>query len=466
MRFGVNYTPRQGWFYSWLDFDRAQVQADFTALKEIGADHVRIFPLWTLLQPNRTYIRPQAIRDVVSVAEVADDLGLDIFVDVLQGHLSSYDFLPSWVLSWHERNIFTDPQVVAAQQNLITTLAGALADIPHARGLSLGNEIIQFAASRHPSPQALTSHQARTWLETLYRTAKAAWPHGIHTHSFDDDLWFAPDQPFTPELATAIGDLTTVHSWIFGGVGPAYGADAPELAWFARYLCEVANAWAEISASAPEGRGLWLQELGAPLNYLHDDAAAATFLTKTIDCLLGAHGGGPTPHLQAITWWCSHDVDRHLADFPEVEYGLGLFNSAGELKPQGQAFQKAITQWGTRAGTASRTGATSPHPSASSGATSLHAGTTSSPASDTSSAQNAAAPSSAAGTPRNTLRINICPQRRDLLDPRHEFFATWVAHARAGDVRRIVLGTAPTPSPATPPVAKASFHPQQAETTA
>jgi hypothetical protein len=43
-----------------------------------------------------------------------------------------------------------------------------------------------------------------------------------------------------------------------------------------------------------------------------------------------------------VTWWCSHDVSRDLADFPPLEHTLGLFDEAGRLKPAGSAFRDAI----------------------------------------------------------------------------------------------------------------------------
>lgn len=45
-----------------------------------------------------------------------------------------------------------------------------------------------------------------------------------------------------------------------------------------------------------------------------------------------------------VTWWCSHDVDRSLADYPELEYTLGLFDSAGRAKPIAEAFAAAIAE--------------------------------------------------------------------------------------------------------------------------
>ena len=111
-RFGVNYTPRIGWFHAWHDLDLDAVGEDLRAISELGLDHVRIFPLWPLLQPNRTLIRPRALDDVRAVVDVAASVDLDVVVDVVQGHLSSFDFVPSWLLTWHRRNMFTDPEVV------------------------------------------------------------------------------------------------------------------------------------------------------------------------------------------------------------------------------------------------------------------------------------------------------------------------------------------------------------------
>ncbi|MDO4899733.1 hypothetical protein [Actinomyces sp.] len=333
MRFGVNYTPRVGWFHAWLDLDPALVTDDMAAIREVGADHVRIFPLWPLLQPNRRLIRPAAVDDVLRVVDIAGRAGLTVTVDALQGHLSSFDFLPAWVTTWHRRNLFTDVDVVSAQTELIRTLARELASRPHADGLSLGNEFIQFAARRHPQRSPLQAEQAGQWLRALFGAAREEWATGTLTHSFDDDLWFDDTHPFIPAHAM-LGDMTTVHAWIFMQVGPRYGSGHPALPLFARYLVELARAW-----GGPE-RAIWLQEVGAPITHV-PAAAAPAFVTDTIAHLTGLDGTPAAPNLEAITWWCSHDVSPELADFPELEYSLGLIDSTGAVKPTGQAFRAA-----------------------------------------------------------------------------------------------------------------------------
>src|SRR4051812_4165324 len=95
IRYGVNYTPRRRWFHSWLDFDRAEAREDLAQIASLGLDHVRVFPLWPVLQPNRTALSPRAVDDLAALVDTAAECGLDVMVDGIQGHLSSFDFYPA-----------------------------------------------------------------------------------------------------------------------------------------------------------------------------------------------------------------------------------------------------------------------------------------------------------------------------------------------------------------------------------
>lgn len=330
LEFGVNYTPREGWFHSWLDLDIASVTCDFEAIAGLGLDHVRLFPLWPLLQPSRGHISGRAVADLMKVVDAAGQAGLKVSVDVLNGHLSSYDFVPSWLSTWHQRNLFNDLDVISAEAQLVAELAGQLSTRPHATGICLGNEFAQFAAPRHPQQSVLTHEEADHWLVTLLAEAERVFPHARHVHSFDDDIWFVDKHPFTPQQAVSRGSVTTVHSWIFGGVGPLYGEGHPALTAFARYLLELAQAW----SPDPE-RPIWRQEIGAPITHVRPEHAQI-FLESTLVQV------ADMPTLQAVTWWCSHDVNRSLPDFPELEYSLGLFDAQGRRKPIAEQFAEML----------------------------------------------------------------------------------------------------------------------------
>jgi hypothetical protein len=325
---GANYTPRRSWFHSWSSLDLGRTQEDMAQIAELELDHVRIFPLWPLLQPDRTLISTAAVDDVLAVVDTAGECGLRVSVDLLQGHLSSFDYLPAWVTTWHRRNIFTDPAVVAAQQELGRTLARELRGRENLTGMTLGNEIGQFAGSAHPSPHPVDSAQATRWTRDLLQVLDEELPGRRNHHCFDDALWFDDSHPFTPDDAVRLGASTTVHSWVFTGAGAAFGAGDPSLALFGRYLIEVAAAWARLLGVGE--RSIWLQEIGAPIPWVGGDEAA-DFAVRSIRSAI-AH-----PDVEAVTWWCSHDVSRGLSDFPELEYSLGLFDSSGRAKPLGEA---------------------------------------------------------------------------------------------------------------------------------
>ncbi|MER7998306.1 glycosyl hydrolase [Streptomyces sp. NPDC095613] len=329
-RFGVNYTPSQGWFHHWLDFDLDAVRADLDSIAALGLDHIRVFPLWPLFQPNRTLIRPRAVDQLVQLADAAAERGLDVQVDGLQGHLSSFDFLPAWTRTWHRRNIFTDSDVVDAQAVYLRTLAAALADRPNFLGMTLGNEANQFSGPPHPDPDPVTPEQAAGWLRRLLAACEEGAPGRLHLHAAYDAAWYQDDHAFTPAHAARIGAVTAVHSWVFNGTAQRHGRTGVATEHHAAYLIELSKAWA-----AEPDRPVWLQEVGAPAPLIPAEHAAE-FTEATVANALDCRD------VWGVTWWCSHDVSRDLADFPELEYGLGLLTNDRQIKPAGEALARIV----------------------------------------------------------------------------------------------------------------------------
>ncbi|MBS1898308.1 MAG: glycosyl hydrolase [Actinobacteria bacterium] len=330
LRFGANYTPSKDWMHSWLDLDLDSVRRDFAGLAALGLDHVRIFPLWPVLQPNRTLIRDKAVADVRAVVDIAAEFGMDASVDVIQGHLSSFDFIPSWLFTWHDKNMFTHPQALSGQVALVERLGAALADAPNFLGFTLGNEVNQFSAAVHPHPWPVTPDEAAGWLTALLDAAERSAPGLPHVHSEYDAAWYMDGHGFVPTHASRIGAMTTVHSWIFNGTAQRYGGRSAASDRHAEYMIELSRAF----ATDPH-RPVWLQEVGAPSNCLTPEQTP-DFLEATVRAAVR------TENLWGVTWWCSHDVGRELADYPELEYSLGLIDQAGEAKPIGRRFAEII----------------------------------------------------------------------------------------------------------------------------
>ncbi|MEJ6553517.1 glycosyl hydrolase [Microbacterium esteraromaticum] len=332
LRFGANYTPSRNWMHSWLSLNLDDIRRDFAGLAELGLDHVRIFPLWTVLQPNRSLIRAEAVADVRAVVDVGAEFGLDVSVDVIQGHLSSFDFIPSWLHTWHDKNMFTHPDALTGQVALVERLAESLGDAKNFLGFTTGNETNQFSASVHPSPWPVTTAEAANWISTLLAAAESTAPDQEHVHSEYDAAWYLDGHGFTPALAARLGAMTTVHSWIFNGTAQRYGGRSAASDRHAEYMIEVSRAF----ATDPRRR-TWLQEVGAPSNCLADDEVPG-FLEATV------RNAARTDDLWGVTWWCSHDVSRSLVDFPELEYSLGLIDQSGAAKPIGRRFAEIIPE--------------------------------------------------------------------------------------------------------------------------
>jgi endo-1,4-beta-mannosidase len=326
-RFGANYVPSSGWFYSWLDYDGAAVRRDFADLAAIGLDHVRVFGVWPWIQPNRAIIRERAIADLLDTIDAAAEYGLTVAVDLIQGHLSSFDFLPSWVLTWHKSSLFEDPTVRDGLTAYVGTVARAVATKPNVFAITLGNEVNNLWPDSPTTPAASTA-----WARDLLTTLKKAAPEVLALHSVFDDAWYKADHPFHPVDAVELGDLSTVHSWVFNGVSRVDGPLGPATLTHADYLVELAKA-----TSLDPQRPVWLQEIGVPGPDIPTDLQAE-FTRRTVRTVL------PNPALYGVTWWSSHDIDRSLLDFPDREYDLGLFTVDHHRKPAAQALADLIAE--------------------------------------------------------------------------------------------------------------------------
>ncbi|GAA1140008.1 cellulase family glycosylhydrolase [Kribbella jejuensis] len=322
-RFGANYVPSAGWFYSWLDYDGDAVRRDFADLAGMGLDHVRVFPVWPWIQPNRAIIRERAIADLLDTIDAAAEHGLTVAVDLIQGHLSSFDFLPSWMLTWHKSSVFEDRTVRDGLTAYVDTVARAVATKPNVFAITLGNEVNNLWPDSSTTPEASTA-----WAQELLATLKKAAPEVLALHSIFDDAWYASDHPFHPADAVDLGDLTTVHSWVFNGVSRVDGPLGPATLTHADYLIELARSL------APE-RPVWLQEVGVPGPDIPVELQAE-FTRRTVSNVL------TNPALYGVTWWSSHDIDRRLLDFPDREYDLGLFTVDHQRKPAAQALSELI----------------------------------------------------------------------------------------------------------------------------
>lgn len=332
LRFGVNYTPSGRWFHSWLDLDLSEVRRDLADIAELGVDHFRLFPLWPLIQPNRGLLRTSAIADVLAVIDAAAEFGLDVSVDLLQGHLSSFDFVPTWLTTWHQASVFTDLRARAGITHYAGALTEAVTDRDNVFAVTIGNEVNNLWPANPAEPEAV-----RVWVADLVEVITSAARGRLVCYSAFDDAWYSPGHPFQPREVVSAGDLSTVHSWVFNGTSRIDGPLGPATLSHAEYLIELAVAGAE-----DPDRKVWLQEIGVPEPDVPAEHAAE-FVTRTLAPLVG------NPALYGVTWWSSHDIDHSLLDFPAREYSLGLFDVDHRIKPAGRSFAEIVRTAKTQA---------------------------------------------------------------------------------------------------------------------
>jgi hypothetical protein len=132
-------------------------------------------------------------------------------------------------------------------------------------------------------------------------------------------------------VLASTGAATPVHAWIeFTGALARYGHPATGTRHLTEYLLELARA----HHAGPE-RPLWLQEFGAAPQWI-PAADIPRFAEASIDAALTCD------RLWGITWWASHDIDRRLTGFADLEYDLGLLTTGNQPKPTGHHLARLI----------------------------------------------------------------------------------------------------------------------------
>jgi hypothetical protein len=167
---GANYIPSTGWLTILENWKPDAIDRDMAALHKLGVASIRFPPLWPLLQPTPDGVSAEKLSRVNQLVTIAYRNGISVQVGAITGWMSGATFLPKWA----DGNIFTDPAIVAAEQNLAGELARALKDNPGLQGYDFGNEINALASMMRLRP---TADQAKQWMDTIYQAFRKVDPH-------------------------------------------------------------------------------------------------------------------------------------------------------------------------------------------------------------------------------------------------------------------------------------------------
>lgn len=328
-RFGVNYVPSRNWWYSWLDWDRQSIEEDLEAIERLGMDHIRIFCLWPMFQPNASYVSPQALDRLEELLDIADRHNLDVEITVLNGFLSGFAFYPGFAHAsskYKLKNIFTDREMIEAEKYLLTKLAERVGGHDRFLGFDLGNEINVLQNYRNE----LTIAEGDSWLVEMMEYCDEIAPGKLHVNGVDHGPWFE-NTAFSREALAREGTATSIHTWIeFTGARSRFDALGIGCIHLVEYCIELARAY-----SQDRKRQIWVQEFGASPEWMPADQIPE-FAEQTIINALSCD------NVWGLTWWCSHDLDKNLKGFHSLEYELGLLDNKNNIKPAGERIASLI----------------------------------------------------------------------------------------------------------------------------
>jgi endo-1,4-beta-mannosidase len=312
-RFGANYVPSRGWYYSWNDFDAETVRRDFEGIASLGLDHIRLMTIWPFFQPNPLAVESAHLDRLGTVMEVAHSFGLDVVVTAFTGWLSGYAFTPPYV---PRETFYTSTQTREAQFLYLKALSEVVADRPNFLGFDLGNELNCCWQASEPIGDA--------WMRDVLARCREVAPRGVHVNGVDHQPWFHP-ATFSPEELCQSQEIVPLHCWILFTGAMSYGPyDSPACTRLGARMARLAR-----SIAADPVKPIWIQEFGASAEWLPNEAIPA-FLRSTVESAL-------EEGVSWFTWWCSHDIDRRYK-FDDLEYDLGLFTRDNQPKAHALEF--------------------------------------------------------------------------------------------------------------------------------
>ncbi len=359
---GVNYWPRRKAMYWWNNFDAGEVREEFSIIREIGLNVVRMFLLWDDFQPEPTSVSKEALENLVTVADIAAENHLGLDVTFFTGHMSGPNWSPRWLLGgdWPRKdsnewirdvvcggkrveqgyyNMFHHPVALDAERLLLRAVVSRLKDHPGIWMWNLGNEPDLFAWPDSAENGAAWAREMVTLIKEIDSNHPVTT--GLHGASLHQDNGLRIDKVYKHT------DIAVMHSY------PMYTpwARQPLDPDFVPFTCAVTAALA--------GKPVLMEEFGgctAPLGhesyimkwigtngrereqFMASEEDFAEFIRLTLPKLQDSGATG-------AMIWCYADYIPELWDLPpcnnyQHERFFGLVRPDGSLKPHAKVMQE------------------------------------------------------------------------------------------------------------------------------
>ena len=299
---------------------------------------MRLFLTWEDFQPTPDDVDDVMLARLVTVADLAEQVGLAIVPTLFTGHMSGVDWIPGWALGGSTRDHrfrvvaggtvrtdglrdwYADEEIAQAQTLLAREAAAALAGHPALWAWDLGNENSNCVVP--PSRPA-----ARGWLARITGAIRGADPTalvtlGLHMEDLEEDRRLGPAE------AAEVCDLLSMHGY------PIYAAwaDGPTDEHLLPFL-------AHITRWLGGGRDVVFSEFGVPTYrtggrqspLLVDEETAAAYTHRALAALRRAGCAG-------AMLWCYTDYQPGIWEKPPLdeavhERSFGLWRADGSPKP-------------------------------------------------------------------------------------------------------------------------------------
>jgi hypothetical protein len=224
--------------------------------------------------------------------------------------------------------MFSNPDVMDAQEFYIKKIAKVVADCEHFLGFDLGNELPIIIID----DKKVTKAQCDAWSKRMLAVCEQAVPDRLHNNGVDGMPWIS-DWGFSREVLANTGAITPLHCYaIFTQALDRFGRNSEESVHLAPMMMEIARAYCD-----DPDRMYWIQEFGTASSQFDDEMIK--FITDSMYAMYTEN------NVWGITWWCSHNVSKKFKCYDELEYQLGLFDNDNNITPSGELYKKLIDDY-------------------------------------------------------------------------------------------------------------------------
>lgn len=341
---GVNYWPRKKSMFWWKEFEEKEVKEEFSIIKYLNLDVVRIFLLWEDFQPESNEINKKSLKNLGKILDIANELELKIIPTFFIGHMSGINWLPEWLLEDkpHERfltysngkvvdrrarDIYEDKEILKAEELLLDTITSEFSDSPQIYAWDISNEIDNVRIPRTPEV-------AKRWLKFVYETIKSNDNRPVTFGLHQEDI--GRNKNFRVQDVALYNDFLCMHAY-----SVYTDFTEPLDPYFVPFACVLTKALGK--------KNVLMEEFGMPTtqgetrkiksatgkditeHHLINEEEAAKWLEETLKYLYGFGTIG-------ALYWNFSDYHESLWDKPPFDKAIherffGLLRSDGSLKP-------------------------------------------------------------------------------------------------------------------------------------